>query len=318
MTPRDDDRATALLAAPFTLAMAADHGITRSVVRRWLRDGAAYRVAHGVYAGSQVPDGIATRARAVALAVPPGAVVCGMTAAWLWGVRAAAPADGAAAPVEVAVPSGRTPPRRTGCHGRVLQLEDGDATRVAGVAVTSPARTAADVGRRADRDTAVAVLDGFLHSGRLTAAQLAEAVERFAGLPGARRFAAAAGLADGRSGGPEESRLRLAVLDDGLPAPVPGWEAASAFGRVLRRFALAWPDLRLAVDLEFPGPTAVPLTALPDVPAVRTRRRNVSGQSWRVVVCDPKEVTRNGSASAVVVQLRREMRDMAVSGSAAA
>src|SRR5436853_5718816 len=67
--------------APFTTATAAAAGLSR----KQLRSGAWRHVLRYVYAHVDLPDSVATRAAAIALVLPPYAVVGYTAAAWLHG-----------------------------------------------------------------------------------------------------------------------------------------------------------------------------------------------------------------------------------------
>lgn len=248
-----DPALTALLSAPFTLAMAADRGITRSAVRRRLEDGGLRRVTHGVYIGAHVPDTLALRAAATVLAIGHGAIACGRTAAWLWGVRTGPAVVARRRPVEIAVPPGVAVPRRQGCRARSMAWRPDEVARVAGIPATNPLRTAVDIARHDDPATAVTVLDGMLHRGHVTHRQLEEAVTHHAPRPGGPALATAVAAANAAAASWVETAIRLALSDAGVPAPVPGWTLQSALGSVMLRFAFAWPEFRLAVDMT--GPT---------------------------------------------------------------
>lgn len=274
----------AFLSGPFTPASAAERGCSPAMIRRWLRDGEVRRVLQGVYVGSHVPDSPSLRARAVA-AVIPGAVICGRTAAWLWGITAAGSHgdDGRPLPVEFAAPSMATPPRRSGCLGRSWLLEKRDTTKVAGLTATTPLRTAADIGRSTGGADAVVILDAFLRHRQVTRRQLVEAAARFGGYAGVRGLVHAVRLADGRSASADESRLRYALNRLDVPLPEPDWRVMSALGRPLHRFGLAWPPLRLGVDVVAPPRDRSEASARP---VVRVRDCHLAGSTWRVVECD--------------------------------
>lgn len=135
------------LDAPFTPAGAHALGVSRRALLSMLDCGLLRKVIQGVYAATQAPDDTLTRAGALALVVPPTAVVAGRTAAWLHGVdilpRSAVEA---APPIEV-VHVDDTRVRRPEVDGRRRGLAPGDITVVHGVRVTTAARTALDLGR---------------------------------------------------------------------------------------------------------------------------------------------------------------------------
>lgn len=303
-------RLTALLSGPFTAADAAACGIGSSVLRRWLKVGDIRRVLQGIYVGSHVPETPTIQARAWARLVP-NAVICGRTAAWLWGVGAVGNLRGK--PVEMIVRGSGWAPRRTGCVARTWALGEGDTAPVSGVTATTPLRTAADLARTTPGDEAVVILDAFLHQRLVTKSQLAAAVDRFAGQRGVRKLAATIERADGRSVGPEETLLRLDLeAVRGIPRPEPGWRVMSALGRPLHRFSLAWPGLRLGVDVE---PVTVLAAATQpgaglekaSIPAIRLRGRPIGGEYWRVVECGTGEVTTNRHL--VMAQILHELRN---------
>src|SRR5881396_1168047 len=71
---------------PFTVAVARESGISRQRLRRLLAQGQVRKVLRGVYQSVEAPDTIASRAAAAALVMPPFAIVCDRTAAWIHGV----------------------------------------------------------------------------------------------------------------------------------------------------------------------------------------------------------------------------------------
>lgn len=70
---------------------------------------------------------------------------------------------------------------------------------------------------------------------------------RYAGRVGARR---AVRLLDGRSESVLESRSRLAMLDAGLPTPIPQYEIFDDDGVFLARVDFAWPELRVVAEAD--------------------------------------------------------------------
>src|SRR4051812_8027273 len=69
---------------PFTSEQARAAGVSRSVLARLVRDGYVRRVLASVYVPAPVVDGLPLRCKALALVVPPGAVITDWTAVWLW------------------------------------------------------------------------------------------------------------------------------------------------------------------------------------------------------------------------------------------
>lgn len=83
--------------------------------------------------------------------------------------------------------------------------------------LTSPARTAIDVARRATRyECAVAVIDSALRCG-VRPDELYEVMDRCRSWPGARMASRAFSIADGRAANPGESWSRVILIQQGVP-----------------------------------------------------------------------------------------------------
>jgi alkylation response protein AidB-like acyl-CoA dehydrogenase len=149
-------------------------------------------------------------------------------AAWLWSGRNGLIAGRAAAamhgalwvdantPIEMIWRCGR-PPR--GIEVRNERIEAVDIAEIDGVPATTPERTAFDIARHLPRNLAVAHLDALARATGIEASRvilLADRYPRARGLPRAR---IALSLMDGGAQSPQETRLRLVLIDDGLPSP---------------------------------------------------------------------------------------------------
>src|SRR4051795_12010371 len=115
-----------------------------------------------------------SRARAAALVTSAHSVVCDRTAAWLWGIDAFAYREiEAIPPVATCTRRPHRATRRSEIRGRSRDLEPRDWVDLGGVRVTTPLRTAMDLGCSLNRHEALAVLDGFMRKWGLTLAQMA-------------------------------------------------------------------------------------------------------------------------------------------------
>ncbi|MGH3677547.1 MAG: hypothetical protein ACRDU5_17775 [Mycobacterium sp.] len=149
-------------------------------------------------------------------------------AAWLWtgrkGViagRAAAALHGArwidaSTPIEVIAEHTR---RRAGVIVHEERIAADEITYVGELPVTTPARTALDIGRHLPRDVAVAHLDALTAATGVTFCDAIALADKYRGARGIRRARTALALMDGGAQSPEETRLRLVLIDAGLPAP---------------------------------------------------------------------------------------------------
>jgi hypothetical protein len=139
--------------------------------------------------------------------------------------------------------------RRDQVHVRRAVLADGEVAEWFGAPVTSIARTVADLARTAVQEGLIAA-DAALHEGLATAADLAEAVSRCAGQPGARSARTAIALASPLAESPLESLTRLRVVEASLPTPeLQVWITDPADGWRCR-VDLLWPEHRLIVEAD--------------------------------------------------------------------
>lgn len=236
-------------ALPFTPRTAAQLGVDRPLLRELARRASIRQVLHGVWVSSAAPDSLGLRIAAVALVVPTHGVVADRSAAWLHGV----PILPRTARTEIPPISVRQRPgtrmRRGGVEGGERLLLERDVMECGPVLVTTPLRTACDLGRSLWRFDALAALDGFLRVGLSHSALLAE-VERFKGYRGVVQLRLLAPLADGRAESPGESALRLHWHDAGLPRPELQWWVVDDFGRRLYRLDIALPDIGYCAEYD--------------------------------------------------------------------
>ena len=274
------------LDAPFTHAQAAARGVSRRTFRSLTVSGLVRPVLRGVYAAGQAPDDVLMRAQALALVVPASAVVCDRTAAWLHGVdilpRTALHAP---PPVQVAH-TDDTRVERPGVDGIRRGLADRDVTFVHGVRVTTPLRTALDLGRLLWRYDALAAIDGFLRLG-VDHDELLGEVDRFRGYRGVRQLRLLAPLGDRRAESVAESAVRLSWIDAGLPAPELQVWVADDDGRDVFRLDLGLRSVRFGA--EYDG--AEFHTSPSDVAADIERRRWLQEErGWTIVVLTQQDV----------------------------
>jgi hypothetical protein len=178
-------------------------------------------------------------------------------AAWLWsgrnGViagRAAAALHGAQwvdadTPVEMIWRCGRPPP---GIEVRNERIDALDIIEIDGMPVTTPERTAFDIARHQPRNSAVAHLDALARATGIEASGvilLADRYPRARGLPRAR---IALPLMDGGAQSPQETRLRLVLIDDGLPPPRTQIMVADGKNRAF--IDMGYDDPRVGFDYE--------------------------------------------------------------------
>lgn len=203
---------------PFAARDATTLGVGESLRRRLVERGLLRPVLRGVFVAAGVPDSLRLRVAALELVVPEHAVVVDRTAAWLHGVDALPRTAIHRMPsLDVFSRAGnrlRRPEVASGCR----ELMARDLDHLGGLTVTTPLRTACDLGRLLWRFDALAAIDGFLRIGVPHGLLLSE-VERFKGYRGIRQLRTLSPLGDPGAESAPESALRLHWYDAELPRP---------------------------------------------------------------------------------------------------
>lgn len=235
---------------PFTTAEAQRRGISRKRLIAAESDGLVRRVLRGVYVPADLPDSIELRAACAALVVAKGSVVRDRTAAWIHGVDVLThPEHEVLPPVESCVARFKAPSARRGVDGGTRDLAPHDVMAVDGLLVTTPLRTALDLGCNLHRRDALAALDQFMRLHDLTRDEMARAAVRYFRRRGVVQLRQLIPLADPRPESPRESWTRLEIHDAGLPAPVlQHW--VDVDGVPTYRIDHAYPRHRAAVEYD--------------------------------------------------------------------
>lgn len=127
-------------------------------------------------------------------------------------------------------------------------LLDGEVQIIEGQPVTSPERTAFDIGRRVQVNEGVAHTDALAAATRLKFSDVAELAKRHKGVRGLRRLETVLSLADPGAQSPRETALRLLPLRGGLLRP----EIAHLDLKDIRRYELleqmGWIIVRVVAE----------------------------------------------------------------------
>ena len=182
-----------------------------------------------------------------------------IVAAWLWSHREGIVAGGSAAalyatkwidddiPVELIHANPRAP---RGAVTRRDVLLDGEFQMVAGLAMTTPERTAFDVGRRGNVGSAVKGLDALAAATGFKVSDVAELAKRHPGVRGIRRLETVLDLVDAGSQSPKESWLRLLLIRAGLPKPQTQIPVLSVDGLPIDFLDMGWEEWMVAAEYD--------------------------------------------------------------------
>ena len=244
------------------------------------RSGELRSVFRGVYVDGRTDDSLDLRAEAAALVLGSDQVICDRAAAFLHGVDAYGVREAHARPLETCVIRGGARARRVGVDGRERDLAPGDIEWLRSVRLTTPLRTALDLGCSLPRHRALGVMDELARNHGIDRAAVEAGARRFRGRRGVIQLRSLARLVDPRSESPRESWVRLEISDAGLPEPVLQWWVIED-GIELWRLDLAYPAHNVAV--EYDGEDSHRRTTA-QITHDRRRRRWLREHGWTVIV----------------------------------
>ncbi|OBF05096.1 endonuclease domain-containing protein [Mycobacterium sp. 852002-10029_SCH5224772] len=201
------------------------------------------RLFPDVYVERDVGIGAASRAKAGWLWSGRRGVLAGFSAAVLHG---SGWVDDAQA-VELLHDNRRRPPGILTHRDRV---EEDEIEIVAAMPVTSPVRTALDLGCWYPTTTAVAAIDALARATNVKAADLELLARRYAGRRGIARARQAVDLFDAGAQSPKESWLRIVLIQAGLPRPQTQIPVVNEFGSAIAYLDMGWEDVKVAVEYD--------------------------------------------------------------------
>lgn len=187
-----------------------------------------------------------TWCEAVALVLPLGSAIGLLSAAYLWSVNLLP----TGAPVHAVIPRAARVRRHPAVSVTRTQLFPDEITRFGGLPVTTPLRTAFDLGRRPPLEDAVIAVDALTHRRLVSLDDLAKCAAGRPRWTGNRQLASVLSLAEPLTESPMETRLRLILIQAGLPRPVAQHEVRDGLGRFVARLDLAYASWRLGLEYE--------------------------------------------------------------------
>lgn len=144
---------------------------------------------------------------------------------------------------------GETGRVEAGVHQHCGVILDGDVVLQHDQAVMSPTRTALEVTTVASTESALVVLNDFLHRGLTTPVEVRRRYElNMEHWPDSRRTDLVIRLGDPRIQSILESRFLLFCFRAGLPAPTPQYAVRTPDGHLVAELDFAWPELGAYVE----------------------------------------------------------------------
>jgi hypothetical protein len=208
--------------------------------------------------------------------------------AWLWSRRQAVVAGAAAAalhggkwvdddaPVELIWRNARAP---QGVVTTNPTLSGDEILCRDALLLTTPERTAFDIGRRGALPQAVAGLDALAAATDIKTRDIVELAGNHRRARGPRQLEAALDLMDPGAQSPKETWLRLLLVDAGFPRPCTQIPVLGADGFPRYFLDLGWEDIMLAVEYDGGQHWTDPCQYAHDI----ARQEYLAGLGWTVV-----------------------------------
>jgi hypothetical protein len=212
-------------------------GLKRHDLRRWYKP-----IFRGVYIPKWSTPSLHDRVVGAWLTSNRTGVIAGVAASALHGADWVDDTE----PIEILVDDRR---RQPGLLVRTDRLADDEVTMHGELPVTTPARTAFDLGRYQKRSAAIARLDALMRAAPFSADDVSMSMHRYGPVRGVRQLRELLPLVDPGAESPKESWLRLLLIDNGFPIP----ETQIPVGDGDEPFAfldMGWRHIQLAVEYD--------------------------------------------------------------------
>ena len=209
-------------------------------------------------------------------------------AAWLWSGRNAIVAGMSAAAlhgsqwIDSELPAELI--RREACDvdGIVIhrgRLRDDETCVVHGMPVTTPARTAFDIGRRDRLEKAIIRVDALANATGLKAREVERLADGHRGARGMVQLRRVLELMDGGAESPQETRTRLLLIAAGFPKPQTQIVVVDEYGSFVGRIDMGWEKWKVAVEYDGPQHWTDPEQHARDI----ERLADLAAQGWVII-----------------------------------
>ncbi|MBC2935014.1 type IV toxin-antitoxin system AbiEi family antitoxin domain-containing protein [Nocardioides sp. zg-1228] len=209
--------------APFATRDALAAGVTARELTLLCREGLLRTPIKGVYVAAQVRDDTAHRLACLRLVTPPDAIVVDRHAGWAQGADMLLHPNEHldAMPIAMFLPHGRGRLRNKLAESGERTFDDRDLIEAGGVRMTTPLRTALDLGRQRWPEPALTALDALHRLGAFGVGELLSEVGRFSRMRWVTTLRLVAPHTDGRAQSGGETVVRWRWLQLPVPPPEP-------------------------------------------------------------------------------------------------
>ncbi|MFH5229570.1 hypothetical protein [Antrihabitans spumae] len=231
------------------------------------------RVYRDIYVRKRIELTAHMRAHAAAMYSGENSILAGRSAAALHGTKWIDPHE----PAEVIRHDNFHAPK--GLIVRQYAIHPDEIVTIHGRRVTTPARTAFDLGRTLQAPRAIEIVDALCNATQLRPHEVAELAERHPGARGIVGLRSMLGLVDGGAESPPETRTRLTIIDAGLPRPETQLVITDDSGYFVARADLGWRRWQVLVEYEGDGHWSDPRQKQRDL----ERYPRLEELGWRIV-----------------------------------
>jgi hypothetical protein len=209
-------------------------------------------------------------------------------AAWLWSKRNATIAGLSAAAlhgsdwIDSDLPAELIRGEACDVDGIIIhrnKLRDDETCSVRGMPVTTPARTAFDIGRRDRLETAIVRVDALANATGLKPEDVSLVAENHRGARGMVQLRRVVELMDGGAESPQETRTRLLLIAAGFPKPQTQIVVIDEFGEFVGRVDLGWEQWKVGVEYDGPQHWGDPDQHARDI----DRLARLAAEGWLII-----------------------------------
>ena len=129
-------------------------------------------------------------------------------------------------------------------------LLTGEIETIAGIEMTTPARTAFDIGRRLPLTEGVKRIDAIMNATDVKVLDIEAVMARHPGVRGLRHLRRTLALVDGGAESPYESLTRLLLVNAGFPRPETQIIVVDEDGFIVARIDMGWRKYLVGVDFD--------------------------------------------------------------------
>jgi hypothetical protein len=159
------------------------------------------------------------------------------------------------------------------------QLRDDEICVVHGIPVTTPARTAFDIGRRDRLETAIIRVDALANASGLKPVAVERLADSRRGVRGIVQLRRVLEFMDGGAESPQETRTRLLLIAAGFPKPQTQILVAGEDGSFVGRVDMGWAEWRVGVEYDGPQHWTAPEQHAHDI----DRLAELAAQGWVII-----------------------------------